>query len=376
MTTRTKIAYLMHVDWNWIKQRPHFLFEELTRYYNVDLFYIYKFSDKHRNTILNSRTISTYSNINLIRKVPMSGRVKTIQWIERFINRNVIRSYENFDYIWITSPIILDFVPLDRFKDKLVIYDCMDDFLGFYDDSNKRINRLRLLEIELVRRADFIFTSSNYLKNKIVSSYKEHLRSIPVVINNGISPSIINSTKLTTIQGNSLHAQEEQQRGIFNITYIGTVGAWFDFDTVLYVLDQMSKVKFTIVGPIDTKVPVHPRLEFIGMVEHEKLKDYADKADAFIMPFVLSELVRAVDPVKIYEYILFCKPIFSINYGEMHKFLPYVHLYSHREELIKLINDLINSNIEMHSKEESIQFSLGNTWRARCRQIVDAIEGV
>ena len=34
-----KILYLMHVPWGWIKQRPHFIAENLSKYYKVNVFY-------------------------------------------------------------------------------------------------------------------------------------------------------------------------------------------------------------------------------------------------------------------------------------------------------------------------------------------------
>ena len=36
---RKKILYIMHVDWNWIKQRPHFIAEELTTWYDIKVVY-------------------------------------------------------------------------------------------------------------------------------------------------------------------------------------------------------------------------------------------------------------------------------------------------------------------------------------------------
>src|SRR2546422_1689702 len=33
--SRLRILYAMHVDWRWIKQRPHFLAEELSKDYEV-----------------------------------------------------------------------------------------------------------------------------------------------------------------------------------------------------------------------------------------------------------------------------------------------------------------------------------------------------
>ena len=39
-----------------------------------------------------------------------------------------------------------------------------------------------------------------------------------------------------------------------------------------------------------------------------------------IMPFKLNELVKSVDPVKLYEYINYNKPIISIFYQEIKRY--------------------------------------------------------
>lgn len=375
MPTKSKIAYLMHVDWNWIKQRPHFLYEELTQYYSMDLFYIHKVYDKHKRSIENSRNVHSDSQVSQFKKLPLSGRFKLIQVIERFINRKSIRFLDKYECFWITSPVILDFIPLECFQGKTVIYDCMDDFLSFYPFS-PRLDRLKALEASLVAQSNLIITSSSYLQNKMTSSYRKHIGNTPIVINNGISPTLINSIR-PGLNINVLYVQTKKSgQNATNIMYIGTIGEWIDFELILGILHQVPNVNFTMVGPIDTKVPSHPRLIFMGMVEHQKLSEVAATADAFIMPFKLTELIRSVDPVKIYEYIYFHKPIFAINYGEMQKFLPFVHLYSSEAELLGLIEDLQNDRIEMYSEDESIQFLQRNTWSSRCKQIVEVLEGV
>ena len=41
---KKKMLYIMHIDWNWIKQRPQFLVEELSQYYDVTVVYTYGYN--------------------------------------------------------------------------------------------------------------------------------------------------------------------------------------------------------------------------------------------------------------------------------------------------------------------------------------------
>ncbi len=358
----------MHVDWNWIKQRPHFLYEELTNFYSVDLFYIHKLYDKNRGEISNFRYTQGHSQINTFKKIPLSGRFRGLQFFEKMLNYRLIKLLQQYDYIWITSPIILDFVSLELLKDKVVIYDCMDDFLGFYTGS-KNFDRLKQLEIDLVKRADILFSSSEYLNGIIISRYKDFLKTSPNVINNGVSRDLL-------VHDGPTENLRTTKFATLNLIYIGTIGDWIDFDLILKVLYQIPEVVFTMIGPIDTKVPSHSRLNFIGAVDHDKIKNYAATATALVMPFKLNELVKSVDPVKIYEYIHFQKPIFAINYDEMVKFLPFVNLYTNVNDFINLILKLKDGTMETYSKKEAEEFLNRSTWDLRCKKIVEILEGV
>ncbi|MGM1050163.1 MAG: hypothetical protein ACQEXX_29130 [Bacillota bacterium] len=371
MLDKPKMAYLMHVNWDWIKQRPHFLYEELTRYYNVDLFYIDKLYDSHQNKNLNSRNSYSDSNVITLTKLPLSGRYRTLQGLEKLINRKALNSLEKYDYIWVTSPIILDFLFLERLKEKTVIYDCMDDFLSFYRDVDV-VSRLRELEVHLIQRADVIFTSSSYLRDKIMSSYHAYISEPPYLVNNGLSDTFLQRNETKYIKKIE---KLTPPNDMLNLMYIGTIGGWIDFELILSILHQIPNIMVTMIGPIDTKVPQHSRLNYLGVMGHDKIPYYAEQADALIMPFILNELVRAVDPVKIYEYIHFNKPIIAIHYGEMDKFLPYVKLYNNEAEFLTIVRNLHEYNKKSYTAEDRLSFLMRSTWSERCKQIVRVLEG-
>lgn len=371
MLTKSKMAYLMHVDWDWIKQRPHFLYEELTRYCSVDLFYIDKLYDRRVVKVQNSRKVHSDSNVSSFKKLPLSGRISGLRQVERLLNRKVLRTLSRYDYIWITSPLILDFISIEQLENKIVIYDCMDDFLGFYPES-RELDRLWGLEIALVQRANWVFTSSSYLKSKMIASYGDFLNIEPIVVNNAISPTLFERKYDGALPESQICTKSSE---LFNFMYIGTIGEWMDFEMIQRVLDHFPDCMFTMIGPIDTEIRTHPRIHYTGAVPHDELVNYAQSADALVMPFVLNELVRAVDPVKIYEYIYFHKPIIAIDYEEMYKFQPFVHLYSNEDQLIDLVQSVKDGKVRMYEESDGIEFLKTNTWQERCIDIVQVLKG-
>lgn len=360
MSPKKKMAYIMHVDWDWIKQRPHFLFEELTKYFEIDLYYIQKIFVDHK--IKNPINTSDDIKIFKYRKLPFSGRSFILKHIERIYNADLFSYLHSYDYIWVTSPLLFDFLPSHCLEREGVVYDCMDLFVGFYNEKSS--DKCRNLEKKLVNLSDIIFTSSIFLKEYLISNYNLNVDKKILVVNNAISNDLLNLSQDSSID----YAYNAE----FNIMYMGTIGRWIDFNTIMGVLERLPNVSFTFIGPIDTDTPKHSRIKYIGPIEHHDLFHYAQEADAFIMPFKITDLVRAVDPVKIYEYISFCKPIFSINYNEMHKFRPFVNLYSNTNELLNQILLTIKDG-QTYTSQEAREFLQNHTWEIRGNEIAHGI---
>ncbi|HBS43781.1 MAG TPA: hypothetical protein DEA91_03640 [Paenibacillus sp.] len=115
----------------------------------------------------------------------------------------------------------------------------------------------------------------------------------------------------------------------------------------------------------------HPRIAYVGAVSHDSLASYIKDVDAFIMPFVVNRLIEAVDPVKMYEYILFNKPVFCIRYPEVGKFEEYVYLYEDNNEVLEKITKVMYGS---HETKDSFDYLKDNTWNERVNEIKKVID--
>jgi len=112
-------------------------------------------------------------------------------------------------------------------------------------------------------------------------------------------------------------------------------------------------------------------MKFYGVIKHENLYEYVKEFDCLIMPFKLNALVKSVDPVKLYEYINFNKPIISIYYEELDYFSSFLYFYNNVEELLNLIKKMINTGFKRkYSNAERIKFLKENSWDTRMEQII------
>jgi teichuronic acid biosynthesis glycosyltransferase TuaH len=365
---KRKILYLMHVDWGWIKQRPHFIAEGLVDKYSLTICYVYSY----RRGMLAGYSKPQNANIKRIFLFPFS-RFAVIERINKWVFNSIVKylSRSN-DIIWITHPSLFSGLSEVASK-KDVIYDCMDDCLKFSNVSfcPKKENRIWGEELELIKHASHIFVSSDYLRDVIVQRYK---RSHGVkVVNNGIKMPL-ESGRMSQIVNSP---QVEYVRSISGckVLYFGTISDWFDFSILEGSLGLSDKLNYILVGPREVEGPKHPRIHYLPPVEHREVFNMMQECDALVMPFILNDLVKSVNPVKVYEYIFSGKPAIVLSYGETIKFSKYVHLYSDVVEFNGLIAKVVSHELgEKSPRELTLQYLDKCSWKERVNDIIGTIE--
>ena len=104
----------------------------------------------------------------------------------------------------------------------------------------------------------------------------------------------------------------------------------------------------------------------MGTIERKYIFTIMSFANVLIMPFKVNELIRSVNPVKIYEYIYAAKFIIVSKYEETEKFSKFVSFYTTKEDFSTLISGLAVGEKEcLIDKDEMKAFALANTWNFR-----------
>lgn len=350
------ILYISHVPWQWIKQRPHFIAEELSKNYNVSFVYQSSYAGRQnltKNKVNNNLKLKVFYRLPFLR----FNLIKEVNKILFFIYLKIL--FSNVDIIWFTSP---EFSNLIKYiKNKIIIYDCMDDVLEFpiVKENSNELKKQKELEKNLFIISNIIFTSSERLKNKLIDryGYKNNIYTI----NNALN----------------LYTKKENYQNIdFNsklkkIVYIGTISDWFDFELIIESLNKFDSIEYFLFGPTDIKIPEHKRIKYLGIVEHEKINSIMEQSDILIMPFKLNELILSVDPVKVYEYISSKKITILPEYDETKKFAEFCYLYKNKENFFNILHSIINENTNKNVLVTD--FIVNNTWEFRTKKIIDHI---
>jgi hypothetical protein len=200
-----------------------------------------------------------------------------------------------------------DFIELlgdDALRGIPFIYDVMDlwdDFAvqpwGNYDD-----------ERYYVQRADAIVAASDLLLAKFSSA--AHRAFIPM----GIDAQFLKSLRAAP--------DEPRESDRKQVLYAGSLGGiWFDWELVLALVRALPDHDFTFIGwmgpPPEEHDPVQserahayarelaqlPTARLLPPVRHTDLAPYLRQADIGLIPFKQMDLVTAVNPLKVFEYI-------------------------------------------------------------------------
>jgi glycosyltransferase involved in cell wall biosynthesis len=360
-----KILYISHVQWDWIKQRPHFIAEYLCNYFSISFVY-----ERHyRNKKLKFNPLVSNIFLNPVLKLPLIKYYSKLNnWV---VGRQIRKLIRKNKIIWFCGRVelfleVFAFIP----NNALVIYDCMDDCLEFTDVKTNPHYRQLVMEgeRELISRANIVFSSSEYLKCKIESRYNTHEKTY--VINNGIN-----------LDGNLLPEHDDynildllkQQKFEYKVfVYVGTISDWFDFDVLVESVNRYPQIVYLLFGPCEVKIPLHPRIRHFGPVSHSTVNMILKHSDCLIMPFKITNLVLAVNPVKLYEYIYSCRPCIATKYSETTLFEKYVYLYTDTTEYLQNIERMLRTNFApKQCPEECVRFARENTWEKRVRIMME-----
>lgn len=342
-----KLLYLMEIDWYWIKQRPQVIAEMLAKDYDITVVY-------HKEVFVKQSLRKDKDELQKsipIPAIPFRDKNAVAYRIQKFFFYKIIKKINEFDIVWITHPLLYRYVP--RNYQGKIVYDCMDNHEALCNDEKIRTT-IRAAEKDLIEHADLILASSSGLMKKVMESGASQKVQL---IRNGFVLQEIHPPQI----------RERTQGDKYKIGYFGTIAEWFDFPLLLESLEEFHEIEYHLWGPVsNVEPPNHPRMILEGVVEHRHLWEKVKGMDCLIMPFKMNDIIRDVDPVKLYEYISMGKTVISVYYEEVERFRQFVYFYDTRDIFIKLLANLIGEHFPpKYIEGEQKKFLVHNTWENR-----------
>jgi glycosyltransferase involved in cell wall biosynthesis len=264
----------------------------------------------------------------------------------------------------------------DLYKDidcKLSVLEICDDTPEFFAGDLEKCEEVKKNENRMTQHVDVVFTISEYLQEK-----RAKLRPDIEVIRNGV----------VVEDFSGVHSLEKQVRDeLFLLKppivgYTGAISLWFDFDLVEQAARQLPEVNFVFVGRIipenrSTVIELNKKenIFFLGEKDYQDLPHYLKYFDVTLIPFKINELIKSVNPIKLYEYLAAGKPVVSTP-------LPEVIRYK-KKGIIEIIDDpvsfakvfkMILANWDDDKRGICLKIAQDNTWQKRVSQACSIIE--
>lgn len=251
-------------------------------------------------------------------------------------------------------------------RHKPVVYDKMDE-----DDLLAKNWLLKLTlhrnKKKLAKLADLIFVSSRKF-------YQDFQGKKPVyLVPNALSQEFLRQSLLLTDtddkdSGGRLQGQQTKQL-IFG--YVGTIGEWFDFSVIRYLLSLPGRHSVVLAGRNLMPVFSHERVTYLGIRPHEELPKLIHGFDVCLYNFKKSRLLDTINPVKIYEYLAMKKPVLAVDSIETRVLEPYLMIYRKPHQIAALL--AAGPRQPFSGQDEYKTFIQKNTWENRAHQIKHAL---
>lgn len=240
-----------------------------------------------------------------------------------------------------------------------ILYDCMDHHDGFSNMGSMVAD----LERRLFQTADTVIVSAKRLYEMAAEAGS---RSIVMV------PNAAAYAHFASPPANSF--KDDQGRSV--IGYFGAIADWFDVDLVRKVAMALPDCLILLVGADSADVKGRladlSNVVLVGEVPFEKVPFYLYGFDVCTIPFILNDLTRATNPVKVYEYLAAGRPVVATALPELQQseFEGLVQVALDHEEFIRAVRRALEEPGSRSIIERRRGFASRNTWPER----VDRLE--
>ena len=255
-------------------------------------------------------------------------------------------------------PYLFELVNLANAYGWYTVYDVLDDWEEFYH-VGQAVWYDQEIEEYIIRNVDLVTVVSKPLEHKLRQRGATVLMQLP----NALEPACwldVTTERNKPVQGEPV------------IGYFGHLtNAWFDWELVIRLAVSNPTWTFELIGygePEGLSLPQN--ITLVGKVPHKELPRFASRWNVAIIPFKLSELAKAVDPIKVYEYLYLQLPVVVTGIPHLAD-LPYVWVANDDKSFEQSIIEAANTQ---PSPDIIAAFISKNTWSTRVDTLLNWVE--
>lgn len=268
----------------------------------------------------------------------------------------------------IDSPVLISTFPctVDAFeavRTKTVqIYYCVDEwseYPGLNPDLWKSLEREMLSVVD-----GAVFTSRD-----LESKKKGNLPSL--YLPHGVDFEHFCNDEL---EKTSLSEMESIKKPI--VGFFGTIDTWVDISVIAYLGKRFPDISFVLIGRSLVSTVVFDGLDnvhFLGPKPYAELPKYTKYFDVSLIPFVMNDLTKAVNPLKLMEYFAMGTPVISSRLPDILDVPGPLYFADTHEEFGDQLEKILASDLEQ-LRTDARKVARENSWSKRTEELMEFVK--
>lgn len=235
------------------------------------------------------------------------GPVSRLQYARygQMLRQHALAAGFDRTWLWLYNPLYIQ--ASATLRPERIVFDLVDDLPAYEANAHSRANMLRCVEQSL-RSADLVIATSR----KLAETYASRTRAARIpVIPNGVRGEWIDLGESGEV-GPVPEELRELPRPI--IGFAGALFVYLDYEMLLAAARAVPEGTLVCVGPVHDeaaagRLRAEPNVTVLGPRLQADLPRYLAAFDVALAPFLAGPVRRAVNPLKVYEYLALGCPV-------------------------------------------------------------------
>jgi glycosyltransferase involved in cell wall biosynthesis len=291
--------------------------------------------------------------------------------VARAVNTGILRAtitalrrrlgLRQFD-LWTFLPTVADYV--GTLGERLAVYYCVDEWSMFsYLDKH----HTRTAEDQLLRKVDVCFAI-----NHALADAKRAINPATHVSPHGVDHAVF---------ARALDPATEVPADVADLPgsivgFYGTIQDWVDQDLIVRLAQRHPEWSIVLIGQILVDVERlrrWPNIHLLGRKPHAELPAYCKAFDVGLIPYVVSERMKFVNPIKLREYLSAGVPVVSTAVPEVARYANQCAVAADADAFEQAVIAALASDSPAARAARSASMQ-AETWAARVAQVARTID--
>lgn len=262
--------------------------------------------------------------------------------------------------LWVYAPTVARY--LDQFSGWKVVYHCVDRWWAFSDYDASEMQTCHEI---LCRRAEHVFASSRELERDCLD-LTDRVTYVP----HGVAWDHFRQA----VDGGESSPERRPRR----IGFIGMIDDWVDVELLAAVARQHPDAEVIVVGAWripDAALDGLPNVRLLGRRPFAELPQHLATFDVALVPFRINDLTRAVNPVKLREYLSAGVPVVSTALPELSTFAGHegVDIAADHAAFLAAVARRLEAPPDLITRRRLSDQMRAESWEARLDMMLDEL---